>query len=596
MKEHIAHMIRDRASRYGSREVFRHREAPGGPFKSYSWSAFSSDADRVSRALISLGFGHGSLVGIYSDNRIQWPITDIGILGIRAVVVPFFGTASIPQLKYIIDETNMQIMFAGNHEQLEKARGLLDPVTSLQKIVLFQGAINVDDNRCLTWNDFLKLGDDPLFETERLQLYEEAQPMDLATILYTSGTTGEPKGVMLGHDNFMECFKIHDERLDITEKDVSMCFLPLSHIFERTWSFYIMYRGAVNAILENPREVIEVLPAVNPTLMCTVPRFFEKTYDGIMAETAKWPAIKRKIFNRAIAAGHQRNEYRRLSEEMPFSLKWKTAIAEKLVLRKLRNIFGKNIRTMPCSGAAIREDLLRFFHATGIFVNFGYGATETTATVSCYRTDRWEYESCGTVMPGVMVKLSENNEIMVKGPTVFRGYYNKPEATKEALQDGWYMTGDKGKFTADGNLVMTDRLKDLFKTSGGKYVSPQMIELMLGQDNLIEQIIAIGDNRRFISALIVPAFDQLKVYAKKLNIDINIHEQLITHPEIIKLFQDRIDQLQAGFAPHERVVRFTLLPEPFSIENNAMTSTLKLRRRVITEKYRDLIEKMYSTA
>jgi len=589
-------MIRDRASRYGSREVFRYREKQGGVYTSFSWSAFSSDADRVSRALISLGFGHGSPIGIYSDNRIQWPITDIGILGIRAVVVPFFGSASASQIKYIIDETKMQIMFAGNLEQMEKARGLLDPLTSLQKIVLFQGDVDVDDKRCLGWDDFLKLGDDPLFEAERRQLYEEAQPLDLATILYTSGTTGEPKGVMLGHDNFMECFKIHDERLDITEKDVSMCFLPLSHIFERTWSFYIMYRGAVNAILENPREVISLLPVVNPTLMCTVPRFFEKTYDGIMAETAKWPAIKRNIFNWAIANGHKRNEYRRLSEKMPFTLKLNIALAEKLVLRKLRNIFGKNIRTMPCSGAAIREDLLRFFHATGIFVNFGYGATETTATVSCYRTDRWEFESCGTVMPGVLVKLSEKNEIMVKGPTVFRGYYNKPEATAEALQDGWYMTGDQGKFTADGNLVMTDRLKDMFKTSGGKYISPQKIELLIGQDNLIEQVIAIGDNRRFISALIVPSFEQLKTHAEKLGIDLNDNKQVVSHPEIIRLFQERVDQLQADLTPYERAVKFTLLAEPFSIENNAMTSTLKLRRRIIMEKYRDLIELMYSTA
>lgn len=593
MKQHIAHMIKDRAARFGSREVFRYRENPGGTFKSYHWTEFTRDTDKVSRALISLGFGHGSPIGIFSDNRLEWSLSDIGIMAIRGIVVPFFGTASVAQIKYIVDETEMQLLFAGNQEQVDKALKLFEHPTTLKKIVYYRKDVQTADDRCISWEDFLKLGEDPLFATELARCYEEAQPFDLATILYTSGTTGEPKGVMLGHDNFMECFKIHDDRLDVNENDVSMCFLPLSHIYERTWTFYLMYRGTVNTFLENPRDVISVLPVVNPTLMCTVPRFFEKTYEGIQAETAKWPSVKKRIFDWAIATGHKRNEYRRLSEKLPFGLGIQSAVAEKLVLRKLRNIFGKNIRVMPCAGAAIREDLLRFFHATGLFVNFGYGATETTATVSCYKSDWWEFESCGTVMPGLQVKFSEAGEIMVKGPTIFRGYYKKPEATREVLIDGWYMTGDQGKFTPNGNLVMTDRIKDMFKTSGGKYVSPQKIELLLGQENLIEQVIAIGDNRRFVSALIVPSYEHLNPVAIGLGLDPSDRAGLIGHAAIIRLFQERIDKLQEELTPFERVVKFTLLTEPFSIENSAMTSTLKLRRRVIMEKYKDQIEFMY---
>lgn len=594
MKEHIAHMVRDRAARFGPREAFRYRLAPGKPYQSFTWDEFKRDVDRVSRSLIALGFGHGSLIGILSDNRLEWSVSDIGILGIRGVVVPFFGTASVAQIRYIVDETGMELMFVGNREQLEKALKLFESDTTLKKIVIYAGDVPVNDERCLSWSDFLKLGDDPIFSTELEQAYEEAQPFDLATILYTSGTTGEPKGVMLGHDNFMECFKIHDNRLDLTTADVSLCFLPLSHVFERTWTFYLMYRGVVNAFLDNPREVIEVLPQVNPTLMCTVPRFFEKTYEGIQAETAKWPAIKRNIFNWAIKTGHRRNEYRRVSGSMPLGLRLQSGIAEKLVLKKLRSIFGKNIRTMPCAGAAIREDLLRFFHATGIFVNFGYGATETTASVSCYKTDWWEFESCGTVMPGVQVKFSGEGEIMVKGPTVFRGYYKKPEATADALKDGWYMTGDRGMFTSNGNLVMTDRIKDMFKTSGGKYISPQKIELLIGQDKWIEQIVAIGDNRKFVSALIVPSFEQLKPFVAKLGLEAHSREALVSDEAILRLFQERLDLIQEELTPYERVIKFTLLAEPFSIENNAMTSTLKLRRKVILEKYGDQIEKMYS--
>jgi long-chain acyl-CoA synthetase len=594
MKQHLAHMVRDRASRFGSCEVFRFKDRKDKTYKSYTWNEFASDAGRVSRSLISLGFGHGSRIGIFSDNRLEWTVSDIGILGIRGVVVPFFGTASKSQVKYIVDETEMQLMFVGNQEQLGKALWLLDHSDSLDKIVLFPGDYSSDDKRCVHWERFLELGNDPIFSVELEQLYDQAQPLDLATILYTSGTTGEPKGVMLGHDNFMECFGIHDNRLDISDRDVSLCFLPLSHIFERTWTFYLMHCGAVNVFLENPRDVIQTLPIANPTVMCTVPRFFEKTFEGIQVETAKWPMIKRQIFNWAIRIGHQCSEYRKTSSELPSGLKFRQKIAEKLVLKKLRGIFGRNIRLMPCAGAAIREDLLRFFHATGLFVTYGYGATETTATVSCFKNDRYEFESCGTVMPGVAVKFSEEGEIMVKGPTVFRGYYKKPGETSSALKDGWYMTGDKGFFTTEGNLVMTDRIKDLFKTSVGKYVSPQKLELLLGQEKLIEQVIVIGDNRKYISALIVPSFENLRNKAEKLGIDPSDRKKIVSHEMIINLFQERLDDIQADITPYERIVKFTLLDEPFSVENSAMTSTLKLRRKVIAEQYSEQIELMYS--
>jgi long-chain acyl-CoA synthetase len=594
MKAHIAHMIRDRAAHYGTREVFRYRRSPGESYQGYSWNELTRDADKVSRALISLGFGHESLIGLFSDNRLEWTITDIGILGIRGVVVPFFGTASRSQVKYIVDETGMQLMFVGNKEQLEKATWLLDHTGSLKKIIVFQEGTEITDDRCISWKNFLKLGEDPLFGAELEVLYDQAQPFDLATILYTSGTTGEPKGVMLGHENFMESFDIHDNRLDITDKDISMCFLPLSHVFERTWTFYLLHCGAVNVFLENPRDVISVLPVVNPTVMCTVPRFFEKTYEGIQIETAKWPKIKKSIFDWAIAIGHQCNEYKRISADLSAGLKFKRNIAEKVVLKKLRNVFGKNMRQMPCAGAAIREDLLRFFHATGLFVNFGYGATETTATVSCFKNDRYEFESCGTVMPGLAVKFSEEGEIMIKGPTVFRGYYKKPEETAKALKDGWYMSGDQGSYTKDGNLVMSDRIKDLFKTSVGKYVSPQKLELLLGQEKLIEQVIVVGDNRKYVTALIVPSFSHLNATAEKLGLDPADHKKIASNEAIKQIYQVKINEIQAEVTPYERVVKFTLLTEPFSVENSAMTSTLKLRRKVITEQYKEQIELMYS--
>ena len=593
MTAHIAHMVKDRAARFGSKEVFRFRETGKQTFKSCNWNEFSEAVDKVSKSLLALGFGFESKIGIFSDNRLEWTLTDVGALAIRSVVVPFFGTASRTDVKYIVDETEMQIVFTGNQEQLDKAIWVLENSKYLKKIVIFPGMAKSDNEHCITWENFLKLGEDQFFNNKLEEIYKEAEPEDLATILYTSGTTGEPKGVMLGHDNFMNCFQIHDWRLDITDKDVSLCFLPLSHVFERTWTFYLMHCGAVNIFLENPKEVIATLPLANPTVMCTVPRFFEKTFEGIQREKDKWPTIKQNIFDWSISIGHQVSEYRKTSSPIPPALRFRHKIAEKLVLKKLRLVFGKNLRQTPCAGAAIREDLLRFFHATGLFVNYGYGATETTATVSCFKNDEYEFECCGTVMPGLTVKMSDEGEIMVKGPTVFKGYFKKPEETAKALQDGWYMTGDQGHLTEKGNLVMTDRIKDLFKTSVGKYVSPQKLELLLGKEKAIEQVLVIGDNRKYISALIVPSFDHLKMIAEEKGIDHSDRKKLLAHDHIQAHFQERLDILHTDVTPYERIVKFTLLSEPFSIENNGMTSTLKLKRKVIAEQYKEEIELMY---
>lgn len=593
MKQHIAHMVKERATKYESREVYRFKNKSDNQYKSFNWDELTSSIDRVSKALLNMGFGYESNIGIYSNNRIEWSITDYGILAIRGVVVPFFGTATKEQVKYIVDETKMELMFVGDQEQLDKAIWVLDHSESLKKIVTFDQDIKFEDDRCLNWDSFINSGTDTALDKRLTEIYEEVKPEDLATILYTSGTTGEPKGVMLDHENFMNAFSIHDERLDISEKDVSMCFLPLSHVFERTWSFYVLYRGAVNVFLENPRNVIDELPNARPTLMCTVPRFFEKTHEGIMAEYEKWPATKKKIFDWSIGIGHQHSNLKSKNKNIPAFLKLKNSIADKLVLKKLRSIFGGNIRMIPCSGAAIRVDLLKFFHATGLFVNHGYGATETTATVSCFESDIYQFGSVGNIMPGLEVKISDEGEILVKGKTIFKGYYKKPLETSDVLTDGWYHTGDEGNISEDGNLVMTDRIKDLFKTSVGKYVSPQKIELLLGKDPLIEQVISIGDNRKYVTALIVPVIDNLKAHASMLGLKHTSDSQLLSLKEIHEFIQHRIDKLQSELASFERVVKFTLLHEPFSIENNAMTSTLKFRRKVIMENYKELIEEMY---
>lgn len=594
IKDHIFSVVKENAIKYGNRDVFRYRDSSKS-IRAMNWTRMFSKCEQISLALLADGYGFESNIGILSHNCPEWTITDIAILGIRGVVVPVMATSSKEQIKYIVDETAMQILFAGNDEHLENVIWLLEHCDTLKKVVFFESAGGISQPGIITLDQFISREADLHHLTMLNRLHEEAKADDLATIVYTSGTTGDSKGVMLGHDAFIACFKNHDLRLDLSEKDVSVAFLPLSHIFERAWTYYMLYKGVVNFFLGNPKEVIGILPLVRPTLMCTVPRFFEKTYEGIEAEAMRWPTVKRKIFKWATATGMRVADLRSRKAKIPAGLRFKHLIAEKLVLKKLRSVFGGNIRFMPCAGAAIRPGLLHFFHGAGLFVNYGYGCTETTATVSCFRDDIYDFSTVGSTMPGVSVKTGQDGELLISGKTVFRGYYKKPADTAEALRDGWFFSGDKGRVTDNGFLYMDDRIKDLFKTSTGKYVSPQKLELLLGQDTYVEQIVVIGDNRKYVTALIVPSFDKLKMKAAELDLPSMETEFLIRSKELYSFMAGRLNMLQDSLALHERVVKFTLLPELFTIENGILTSTLKIKRKAITERYTELIEEMYKT-
>ncbi len=587
----IPEIIRNRTAKYQNRDILKYRDRNSKEIKNISWNKLTNDFTNLSKVLISESYTKGDNIGIFSINCPEWTIADLAILNIRAVTVPFFPTASREQCKYIVDESEMKLMFVGDQDQMVKAIWLLDNTKYLKQIIVFNHTVSLPNEHCMYYKDFIAKKNNATEALEKIQ--SEAQISDLATILYTSGTTGEPKGVMLTNENFLHTFPIHKQRLALNDKDVSMAFLPLSHIFERTWTFYLYYVGGTNFYLDNPRDVIEVLPIANPTIMCVVPRFYEKTYEGIQTEKEKWSFIKQKIFNWSINVGYKLSEYQKDSKKIPGLLSFKHALAEKLVLGKLRKILGNNIKSTPCSGAALPMHLLKFFHATGIFVNYGYGATETTATVSCFKSDKYEFESVGTVLPGVEVKIGDGNEILVKGKTVFSGYYKKPEATQEAMIDGWYKTGDEGHISAKGNLVMTDRIKDLMKTSVGKYVSPQKLETLLGQYSLVEQMVVVGDNKKFVTALIVPEKEKLKDLAQVYEIKYAKYDELLSNEQIRKHIKERIDKLQTPLSDYEKVMNFTLLGEPFSIENKMLTSTLKTRRRVIEESYTSIINAMY---
>lgn len=586
----MVRMLLDRIEKYGNGEIVRFREKTR---KSWTWNQLGEKVEQVLTGLNYLGCREKENVGILSQNRAGWLVADLGIMANRSVTVPIYATSSEDQIRYIAEETEISILFVGTCEQKETVKFLLDEVESLEYIVVFDDCKTVDE-RVLSFNRFLELSGESGSHIRLNEKVHEYSSEDLATIIYSSGTTGEPKGVMLKHRHFAHTYRVHQKRLNVSEQDVSMAFLPLSHVFERLWTHHMLFCGATIVFLDNPREVVEAMREVKPTLMCAVPRFFDKTYQGIQSEMERWSPIKRTIFKWVVATGLKANKYRSRSENIPLLLKTRLFIAEKLVFQKLRNVLGGNIRFMPCAGAALSNEILQFFHAMGLFITYGYGLTETSATVSCFKDDRYAFGTCGSVMPGIEVKIGDSNEILVKGEGVFSGYYKKEQATKEVMTEGWFHTGDKGCLDADGNLIMVDRIKDLMKTSVGKYISPQKIETLFACEELVEQMLVVGDNRPYVTALIVPLLSKLKMIAKKKNIEVEDEDELLYSQDVNDAFEEYMNNIQRHLAPYERVKKFALLQQHFSIEDGTMTNTLKLRRRYIEKKYRDVIEKLYA--
>ena len=400
---------------------------------------------------------------------------------------------------------------------------------------------------------------------------------------------------MLTHGNVLATAGFHDMRLPHTgEEDVSLCFLPLAHVFERAWTYYALYRGMTICYCDDPAKVAECLQEIRPTVMCAVPRFYEKVYATVFDRLESASPLRRRLFRWAIGVGAEMARRRR--EERPVSpgLRLSHAVADRLVLRKIRAIAGGRVRFFPCAGAPLSQEIEEFFHAAGIFIIYGYGLTETTATVTCHETRRFRPGTVGRPLPGVEVKISDSGEILVRGATVMKGYYRKPKETAEVFADGWFRTGDAGVLDADGYLRITERIKDLIKTSGGKYVAPQLIESTMGADHYVEQIAVIGEGRKFVSALIVPSFDALERWARGEGIPFSERADLVSNSRVIDFYRRRLDERSGDLAPFERIVRFTLLPEALTVEGGEITPTMKVRRKAAAERHRSAIDAMYS--
>lgn len=595
---HFAELIHRQAEKYGNRTALKHRDNATGKWLKISWREFSDKVMLTAKAMAEFGIKVQENIGVYSQNMPQCLYTDFGAYGNRVVSIPMYATNSPGQIEYIINDAKILTLFVGEQLQYNNAFKVQKDSKYLERLVVFDPAVkmNPEDKTSIYFDDFLRLGDNAHAESTVKIRMTEAVPEDLATIIYTSGTTGESKGVMLPHSCYLEAMRIHDVRLPlVTDKDLSMSFLPMTHIFEKAWCYYCLHKGVTIAINQDPKMIQKTLPEVHPTLMCNVPRFWEKVYAGVHEKINSASPAMKKIFLDAIETGRKYNlEYKNKGIPAPCGLKLKFQFYNKTVFTLLKRVLGiERGRFFPVAGAPLSDTVNEFLQSVNIPIAYGYGLSETTATVCFYPEIGFQFGSIGEVMPGVQVKIDPgNNEILVKGKTVMSGYYNKPEETKRAFtEDGFFRTGDAGRL--EGNtLFFTERIKDLYKTSNGKYIAPQAIEMVMSGDNYIEQIAVIGDQRKFVSALIVPAYPLLEKYAGEKGISFESREELVKNKDIIRFIEARVEEHQKNLASYEKIKRFTLLPEPFMM-GCELTDTLKLRRPVVLQKYATEIEAMY---
>lgn len=557
-------------------------------WKSINWKQFRTLVFKTANALKNAGISPGDKVAIYSDNSAEWITFDLAVMALGAVTIPIYATNNTEQTQYIINDAEVKIILAGAQEHYDVCYNLLPNCPTLRQIIVAKKLVWIKKEHSQYLEDFILDADETLDIIPRTD-------DDLATIIYTSGTTGTPKGVMLTHGNLTKAFDAHMKYFKFKnfEREHSLAFLPLSHVFERSWTLLVLSFGAKVSFLENPKLIAHTLPEVKPTMMCVVPRFYQKIYNGINELVVSGSPLKKKIFFWSMSVGSRVAELKRLQKSVPFSLKLKNVLANTLVFGKIKNKLGGKLWFSPCGGASLDAEISKFFDAMGLHITVGYGMTETTATVTCFPFTQYEHGSAGEPME-CQVKIGENNEILVKGTGVMKGYYKQPEETAKVFtEDGWLRTGDAGYISETGNLYITDRIKDLMKTSNGKYIAPQPIENLLCKNNLIAQVMLIAEGKPFVTAIISPNFEALEQYAQKQNIIYKNHKELVENEKIRNLYTQIITDLQKDLNGYEKVKKFTLMPYEFDIESGEITPTLKIKRNIVTHKYAELIDQMY---
>ena len=598
MNCHLSVLVHEQAKQYGDREEIIYKDFGGSEWKSLTWNQLSATVKQASNALLNLGVKVQENIGIFANNCAQYLYCDFGAWGVRAVTIPFYATSSEQQIQFMVNDAQVRFLFVGEQEQYDKAHRIFALCPSLERIIIFDKTVRISshDPNALYFDDFLKLGEGLPRQSEVEALQKATTLDDIANILYTSGTTGDSKGVMLSHEQYYTALKGNQEVVPVDENDRVLNFLPFAHIFEKGWALLGMTVGARMIVNTYPQEVQQSMRETHPTSMSSVPRFWEKVYTGVMEKIDNAGALQRKIFQNALRVGRKHNiEYLSRGKRPPLMLHLEYEAINKTLFSMVRKELGlTNPNIFPTAGAAISPNIEEFVHAIGLNMVAGYGLTESLATVSCDQLDKvYTIGSVGRPLSVVDVKISDEGEVLLKGKTITKGYYNRPDLNDSTFTaDGYFRTGDCG-YLKDGELFLMERIKDLFKTSNGKYIAPQMIESLLLVDKYIDQIAIIADQRKFVSALIIPEYRLLEEYARKNGIDFETREDLCANEKIHDMMQERIETLQQQLAHYEQVKRFTLVAHHFSMENGELTNTLKLKRRVINENYKEEIDKMY---
>ena len=595
---HLSSLIHDQAKHYGDREVLIYKDFGGSEWKSYSWNQFSDTVKKVSNALLNLGVKVQENLGVFSQNSVQYLFCDFGAWGIRAVTIPFYATSSEQQIQFMISDAKIRFLFVGEQEQYDKARRVVSMCQTLERIIVFDRNVRISshDPNAMYFDDFLKLGDNYPRQTEVDTLQSQATMDDIANILYTSGTTGDSKGVILTCGQYHAAMVANGKCVPVDENDRVLNFLPFTHIFEKGWKILSLTKGARLIVNTYPQEVQQSMKETHPTCMSSVPRFWEKVYMGVLEKIEHSSAVQRKLFTHALNIGRKHNiDYLSKGKRPPLALHLEYEVLNRTVFSLVRKELGlENAHFFPTAGATVNPKVEEFVHAIGLNMVVGYGLTESLATVSCnHLGEPYTVGGVGIPIEGIDIKISDEGEILLKGPTITKGYYNREDLTKAAFtDDGYFRTGDSG-YLKGGELFLKERIKDLYKTSNGKYIAPQMIESKLLVDKFIDQICIIADQRKFVSALIIPVYSLLEEYAREHNIPFENHEQLCKDPKINEMMKERIDTLQQQLAHYEQIKRFTLLPHHFSMEKGELTNTLKIKRRVLNQNYAKEIDAMY---
>ncbi len=589
MNETLPRMVLKQAAQLADRTALRRKNED--VWQDITWQDLAGSIRAFGEGLLALGVQPGERVAIMAPNSPEWVYADLGSMACGALSVPVYHTEGVDTVLHILQDSQSRFFFIQSPLIASELLGHLDKLPHLERIIQLEGPAVGD--RGLTLEAFLQQGNEAV-ATELANRLKAAAAGDVASLVYTSGTTGPPKGVMLTHANFLSNVEACSDLFTIGPTDECLSFLPLSHVFERMAGYYFMLRqGAVIAYAESLDSVPANMGEVRPTVVISVPRLYEKMYARVLERVLAGPWLKKQLFFGALKAGRALVESEMRGEPAGVLLNKTVAIARKVVFAPLREHLGGRLRFFVSGGAPLGRDIAEFFFAAGLPIYEGYGLTETSPVIAANTPRHVRLGTVGRPIPGTEVRIAEDGEILARGPGVFQGYWGQPEQTTEVFTDGWFKTGDIGKVDADGFLAITDRKKDLIVTAGGKNVAPQVLENRFKTDKFIANVMVCGDSKPFLTALVVPNFDNIEKYARDHQIDFLDHCDLVNHPQILRLIRERIDRQQTNMPSFQRIKRFTLLSRDFSGSEGEVTPTLKVKRKVVAKHFHRVMEGMY---